>query len=312
MCGIVAIYACGETGGTVVNRSGSAARTRLPNAWYALPPPADEATPHPCRLNGDDLLMWRGRRGWVVSARTCPHAGADLAGGAIRQRELVCPFHGHVFSDSGCPADLADDALAVRPTVSQDALVWVWGGTGPAPPSWGPPEVRSPVDGWTVCGQYDETVTASLVEVFENVVDVGHFGPVHGSESSPELRSLEVDGHRLRVTTSHQLGSGHRLLVHIDAEGPGATVASFGQPLWLKLVTYHVPLDERRTAVRCTGLARAAPDRPTRLAGASSMFRILHEQLRQDEAIWSRRDPSIDHRASGALDAIRGWLSSFS
>lgn len=77
-------------------------------------------------------------------------------------------------------------------------------------------------------------------------------------------------------------------------------------------------------ARRVTGTPRVA-ERPTRMQGdlvwvwgdagraalVEAVFGEMHDQLRQDEHIWSARDASIDRRTGDALTTVRRWLSSF-
>jgi phenylpropionate dioxygenase-like ring-hydroxylating dioxygenase large terminal subunit len=53
-------------------------------------------------LDGDEYVVWRGRKGALGSApRTCPHLDHDLAEGYVVDDELVCPGHGWAFDGRG-------------------------------------------------------------------------------------------------------------------------------------------------------------------------------------------------------------------
>ena len=279
-------------------------------AWYAVPLPPHGTDLVAVRLFGERMVLWRGVQEWMAAPAACPHAGADLATGVVRGGALECPWHGRAFGvDGDCQQGAGTPGLIRRPTRARGDQVWVWGGVGEAPP-WEPPRDEDAAD-WAVCGTYEETVTASLVEVFENVADLEHFGPVHGSIVAPVVTDAAVDGHQLHLRMLHRLRSGHTIPVRMRADGPGVTITWFGDPAWLRLDTHHLPLDGRLTAVRCRGLARGLQSRPSRAALVRGVFAEMHEQLRQDERIWAGRDPSIDRRAGGALTTVRAWLTSF-
>ena len=53
-------------------------------------------------LDGDEYVVWRGRKGALGSApRTCPHLDHDLAEGYVDRNELVCPGHAWAFDGDG-------------------------------------------------------------------------------------------------------------------------------------------------------------------------------------------------------------------
>ncbi|MDX1682519.1 MAG: Rieske (2Fe-2S) protein [Phycisphaeraceae bacterium] len=60
----------------------------------------------------------------VVCDNACPHAGASLAGGHIRDGCVVCPFHFWAFdTDSGACPDNPAIGVAVYPARIQDGRI---------------------------------------------------------------------------------------------------------------------------------------------------------------------------------------------
>jgi apoptosis-inducing factor 3 len=68
-------------------------RARMPDHDVAKLDELPEGKPHPVRIEGTTLLLYR--EGMSVSAigATCPHAGAPLAEGIRDGHRLICPWH---------------------------------------------------------------------------------------------------------------------------------------------------------------------------------------------------------------------------
>ncbi|RUT26104.1 oxidoreductase [Asaia sp. W19] len=88
----------------------------------------------PMRLNGQELVLWRGPDGVVHGWEDrCPHRGVRLSLGFIRDGRLACAYHGWQFDGAGqCRAIPAHPALNPPSTirtrsfkiVEQAGLVW--------------------------------------------------------------------------------------------------------------------------------------------------------------------------------------------
>jgi nitrite reductase/ring-hydroxylating ferredoxin subunit len=55
--------------------------------------------------DGGAVALLRTDRGWTALEDRCPHAGAPLSAGALRDGYIVCAWHGWKFSceDGTCP-----------------------------------------------------------------------------------------------------------------------------------------------------------------------------------------------------------------
>ena len=85
----------------------------------------------PCRywIDGRELVVWRGDEGVLVAPNACPHLGASLADGAVRDGCLVCPWHGLVLGSGG------HGGWRPLPSHADGVLLWVrLDGTEPASP----------------------------------------------------------------------------------------------------------------------------------------------------------------------------------
>ncbi|OBB97920.1 DUF5914 domain-containing protein [Mycobacterium sp. 852002-40037_SCH5390672] len=89
--------------------------------WYAFAASRQVpgGRPFGTRVAGVDVVAWRDEQGRLcVGPRSCPHLGADLATGTVRQGTLICRWHGltldgyaHEFGWSPLPSH-DDGALA--------------------------------------------------------------------------------------------------------------------------------------------------------------------------------------------------------
>ena len=53
------------------------------------------------RILEEDLVMWRGDKGVEVWRDQCPHRGAKLSVGQIKDDRVICPYHGLEFAPGG-------------------------------------------------------------------------------------------------------------------------------------------------------------------------------------------------------------------
>jgi phenylpropionate dioxygenase-like ring-hydroxylating dioxygenase large terminal subunit len=150
------------------------------------------------------IVLWRSPDGTVHAARDqCPHRGAALSLGQVRDDTLMCPYHGWVYDRGGqCirqPASPgqtppANARLDVFGVCERYGVVFVaLGDTPSAPPEyfteWDEPGVR----------QYHDVpvlVHACGPRIVENFLDMAHFGFVHagilGDAARAEVRDYKV------------------------------------------------------------------------------------------------------------------------
>ena len=153
--------------------------------WVAIALSADlqRGMAMPCRLEGNDLAIWRSTSGQAyVWGDRCPHRGMRLSQGFVRGEALSCIYHGWQYgTDGGCVAIPAHPNLvppkSICATTYQcaelDGLIWTTlTETNDAPP---PVQSQSPVR------------TLHIDKAVSNVAN--HFG-------SPGATLIDVDGPR--------------------------------------------------------------------------------------------------------------------
>ncbi|HET8969640.1 MAG TPA: aromatic ring-hydroxylating dioxygenase subunit alpha [Candidatus Nanopelagicales bacterium] len=196
------------------------------NFWYALAF-SGEVTRKPSkhRLLGQDLVLWRDRRGVAHAlSDVCIHRGASLSEGFLEDtpdpadpngamvETIVCPYHGWGYkADGSCariPALRADRPLSKKARVDSypvdERYGWVWVFPGdladadrvPIPPIH---EVTSAMhpdgsfgDGY-VSIHGDWTWAANYERVVENGIDIAHTPWVHGEAFGNRNEPMEID-----------------------------------------------------------------------------------------------------------------------
>jgi phenylpropionate dioxygenase-like ring-hydroxylating dioxygenase large terminal subunit len=146
------------------------------------------------------LVLWRDPAGQAVAqVDRCPHRGAKLSMGCVKDGALQCPYHGWRFDAAGActhipaaPGVPPPARNAVQGFEVQEAhgLVWVALETPTAPP----PQLQGLPTRHLVYGPFD--VATSAPRAVENFLDTSHFAFVHegwlGDAAHPEVPPYEV------------------------------------------------------------------------------------------------------------------------
>lgn len=315
-----------------------------PSAWWFLAR-ADRVGSHPLAVDalGESFVLFRAGSGEVVVLdRYCPHLGADLADGDVREGRLVCPFHRWEFDGDGrvchVPAGGKVPRIHARrwPAREVGGLVFVWRGVGGSrePPRWEDP-LGGPLDGLRAVGhKLVEPVRTHVIEIVENSVDNQHFLPLHSQMCVPWTRLAvpgmyvrhdvrwERDPDRdwvVRFTDDAHLAFGARPIPRSGARatvsflGPGGVVRlDFDVPDLgrITLVQTQTPVGSLRLRV---GFHWYAEDRvPAFLA--SYVVGSWFSQWLVDVRIWERKvyraRPQLV-AADGPVHELRRWYRQF-
>jgi phenylpropionate dioxygenase-like ring-hydroxylating dioxygenase large terminal subunit len=208
------------------------------NLWYPVIECKEAGKkPFGARRLGIDMVFWRNTAGQIVAqVDRCPHLGASLALGSVRDGCITCPFHGMRFNAEGrctrVPSMGAGasipDALQARtfPTHEAHGFVWLW--WGDAEPGATVPFFDELDSGWT---WYTTQVEwpVNYTRAIENQLDVAHLAFVHrttigaGDRSRVDGPCVEVDesGIRVWVTNRRDDPSPPRTLAELTAASAG-------------------------------------------------------------------------------------------
>ncbi|HJK90157.1 MAG TPA: Rieske 2Fe-2S domain-containing protein [Polyangiaceae bacterium LLY-WYZ-15_(1-7)] len=322
----------------------------FPRSWYAaartrdLDRRARRGQALGVEMLGTRLALFRDADGTARAVdATCPHLGADLADGRVKDGCLECPFHHWRFAPDGALASVpyldADRLPKIRarswPTDEQDGFVFVWyGGEGARGAE--PEHALPPIDpalrprGWHDAG----VVRMNLREFAENSVDFAHFPELHGDMRVPWV-GWKIPGLRIDHTATWEKDEARPWLAtfaddavlrfrgklldwsaaaaRIRFLGPGGVVRfHFDLPKLGEIVLYqtHTPLAPLALRVRFRWLA--APRIPRLLV--SYVVGNWISQWREDVRVWEgkswRERPALV-RGDGPIHALRRWYAQF-
>ena len=108
----------------------------LKNTWYVACMPDDfQDKPLGRKICGESMVFYRGAKGQAFALEDfCPHRGAPLSLGFVKDGNLVCGYHGLEMGCEGktiaMPGQRVRGFPAIRsfPVVERYGFVWVWPG----------------------------------------------------------------------------------------------------------------------------------------------------------------------------------------
>jgi 3-ketosteroid 9alpha-monooxygenase subunit A len=293
----------------------------IPRGWFELARTAELPAHEIVTLRAFDqeFVAWRTASSAAQVAHAyCTHMGAHLGyGGSIRNGQIRCPFHGHLFeldgsavAASGRPRDPGLNLLLTKEAFGS-IFVWFSRDHQSAWPMLEP-------SAWTVLSDcptevFEYELCASWLQIGENSVDIEHFPSVH-STSEVQAFTIKQNGIELEVSTVQPglLGLGSASIT-TRLIGPGLSlVFGFGVPDSV-VVTAVTPLAARRVRVRFQMRIRprSTADRTTRLLRRLRL-RFEHE-FEQDVPIWEHMSSDINgsFEPHHPIAQYRVWASQF-
>ena len=174
--------------------------TWLREAWYvACTPDEIDGKPLGRTICGEAMVMFRGKDGVAALEDFCPHRGAPLSLGFVRDGTLVCGYHGLAMAANGCTSGMPGQRVGgfppVRafPAIEHAGFVWVWpGDPGAADPARLPDLAWANGEGWAHGGGYYR-VGADYRLMIDNLMDLTHETYVHaGSIGQREIDEAAV------------------------------------------------------------------------------------------------------------------------
>ena len=323
-----------------------------PEAWYVVARAEDVSDrPVQVRFAGNDVVVFRdrGRRLRAISAY-CPHMGANLADGVLRDGCVECPFHGWRFDGEGRVVQMPggqrpEPRHRTESWAVEDLHGWVCvyhryaeHELGSTPEPRYRPERVPEIDNGALRfrGEYDAgAVHMHLLEFVENSVDFQHFEPVHGALRIP-WTSIPVPGMRIEheanwrrderephvswFENSAKLSfrgkeiprSGALAVVRL--EGPGGIIrfdfSLNAKPGRIVMFQSHTPIAPLTQRVRF----RWFSDSDISKLQAAFIVGNWVSQWRQDIGIWERkiyRKTPLLSRADGPVHQLRKWYAQF-
>lgn len=164
----------------------------IPNYWYAIIESKKlKQKPVSIKRMGEDLVLWRDANGNVICmVDRCPHRGAALSLGKVKDNCIECPYHGFQYNAYGqctlipcigknarIPPGFEVKSFNTRET---QGFIWIW---------WGEERPSLPKLPWFETLPDDLAHTAegsqvwdiNYVRIMENNFDIHHLPFVHRS-----------------------------------------------------------------------------------------------------------------------------------
>ncbi len=310
---------------------------RYARGWHCLGLAADYKDGKTHRLNifGTRLVAFQGEDGTLrVLNAWCPHMGADLALGHVAGNSVVCRFHNWSFGGDGiCNhipyAKHVPPKARVRTwhTCEENKLLFIWNDQQGNPP---PPEVAIPRLEQTSSPEWSEwaisqwTIHNNCRELIDNLADVGHFGPVHGSTNVVYFANI-FDGHKatqLMVGTNERLGGEVNYLTTVTTYfGPACLISSMrgeaeGMPIESIMLVANVPIDTNSFELRFGVMVKKVPglSDEQNAALAKSYVDLTCKAFSEDVAIWHNKirvDNPLLCDGDGPVYQLRQWYEQF-
>ncbi|MCC6807546.1 MAG: Rieske 2Fe-2S domain-containing protein [Deltaproteobacteria bacterium] len=319
-----------------------------PNAWYHLLDSEEVARGSAKAVNalGERFLVTRDEAGTArVLDGYCPHLGAALPEGRMKDGCISCPFHGWQIAPTGAVAHIPyaervpkNLAVTCYPSRELDGQIFVWRAqhgseVAPAFPLESVPDIES--GALRARGTYDGGfVRMHLMEFIENGPDVHHFQKVHARLHLPWTR-INVPGLGVAINPRWHLDDdrthvawlrtyatvsafGRRFdeigaTADVEFLGPGSVARfHFEKPGLGKLLLYqtHTPVSPLLQRVRFRWFASDS------LPRFASWWVVGHwiSQWRDDVQIWEskihRKRPHLV-KEDGQILTMRKWFSRF-
>jgi 3-ketosteroid 9alpha-monooxygenase subunit A len=336
-------------GDTRCNEVGDMAKTveyglgeyTFPRGWFMVAE-AVEVTDKPLavRYFGRDLVLYRGRASGRVALLDayCPHMGTHLGinttsyvvrdGQHVEDDSIRCPYHGWRFGPDGKCNEIPGlrgpipKAACVRswPVHESMGVIWVWHDEEGLAPEWAAPELAEWHNPAWVHWKMDHLGTLPIhgQEIVDNIADMAHFGPIHGT--TVEFFENEFAGHR---AIQRMIGP-HRTLVdaadklHTDTtyHGPGFLLSHMKGRYPSIIFIANTPVDDGVSRAWHALLVKS----PHKVAGEEDAIaaRAFQEASRlafaQDFEAWAHKRPALtimQVNADGPFHLERTWYRQF-
>ena len=271
-------------------------------------------------------VAFRGEDGQVrILDAFCPHLGADLgAGGKVMGNSIQCPFHHWRFGEDGrcveipyCERIPKNSELRAWEVVERNGMIFLW-----FSPTGSPPEFEVPVlpneteQGWTAWAHSKIRIRTHSREIVENVVDLAHFSPVHGTVV--ETFENEFTGHlaiQRAAGTAYPRGGG---VDHFRNEatyyGPGFQISFMDGYMHSMLVNAHTMIDDNTLDLRFGVTVRPREGKTVSPEILDRYVENLTTGFLEDVRIWENKtyhDTPVLCAGDGPIGKLRRWYAQF-
>lgn len=316
----------------------------FPRGWFMVAIAEDvTSTPQPVRFFGRDMALYRGKASGrpILLDAYCPHMRVNMArnttsyvvkdGTHVEGDSLRCPAHGWRYNAQGQCDDIPysthgiPKAACVKSwTVREKAgCVWMWHDMEDGEPDYDLPDFAEwdmEDRGW-VRWRLDHLGTLPIhpQEILDNMTDLAHFMPVHGSTNVLYFEN-EFRDHVIM----QRFGAGHRTLVDGAAPllndtwytGPGILLSKMDGQHPSVMMICNTPVEDGEVRV-WYALAVKVSDRAADkngLAIARGYQDTALEAFAQDFELWQYKQAAINILQvpdDGPFNKQRIWYKQF-
>lgn len=310
-----------------------------PRGWFMISSSA-ALTDVPLALTffGHDFALYRGHSGAVVLMDAyCPHMGTHLAknttsyvviDGQIEGDSIRCPYHAWRFGADGKCNDIPyhdgpiPEAACIKtwPVQERYGSIYMWHDPEGGDPDFDLPDLPEWQATQWVNWQIDELgeLVSHPQEIIDNIVDISHLGPIHGS--TLEYFENEFRGH---IAIQRQ-GGGHKTLVEGNAiletdtwyTGPGILLSRVTGLYDALMYITHTPVSDGVVRAWHGLMVRPGAEHPSEedIEQSRAFQEASKLAFLQDFEVWSAKKPAVQVlqlKADGPYHKARQWYGQF-
>ncbi len=280
----------------------------------------------PLRYFGEDMVLYRTESGVpAILDAYCPHMGAHLGyGGKVEGNDIVCPFHAWSF-DNGGRCTRVPYASKIPPkakmrawhVTEKNGMIYVWYDADGLGPDWQIPDLTDyGPERYLPWNHSMLEIKTHPREIIENLVDTGHFMPVHGTDAKA-FRN-EFNGHigvQYNEGIAYPLGGGEDpYTLTATYFGPAYMVTEMKGVMQSILINAHTPIEPGRLHLRFAVSLRHDGKIDKTAAFTEQYIDNLRRGYLQDVAIWENkvfREKPILCDGDGDIGGVRRWYRQF-
>lgn len=294
-----------------------------------------DGKPHGMNIFGTRVVIFQGEDAQIrVLKAWCPHMGADLALGEIHGNNVACRFHNWEFGGDGQCKNIPYSKrippkarVTSWPVAESSRLLFVWNDPEGLPPPADMPAPRiaeADEADWSDWSMAEWKINNNCRELVDNLSDLAHFGPVHGSSSVKYFANI-FEGQQatqVMVGINERLGGEVNYLVtRATYFGPASLICQMtgeaeGMPVNSILFAAHVPIDQDHFDLRFGILVKKNPQlsEEQNAAMAQSYVELTNNAFAEDVAIWHNKvrvDNPLLADGDGPITQLRNWYEQF-
>lgn len=310
---------------------------RFARGWHCLGLADDykDGQVHGLDIFGTRIVVFQGKDGSLNALTAwCPHMGADLSLGEVKGNSVVCKFHGWCWGGDGTCTEIPY-AKRIPPkartrawtVLERNKLLFVWHDPEGNPPSEDldiPHIAQVHEDDWSEWSLAKWKIDINCRELIDNVADLAHFGPVHGSTGVVYFANI-FERHKatqIMVGTFPELGGEDDYLTTIATYfGPAYQITyMFGQmqgmPVESILMNSHTPIDQDSFELRFGVLVKKFPGMSEEQCDemVKQYVDLTNKAFGEDVEIWHNKvrvDNPMLCDGDGPVHKNRQWYDQF-